>query len=111
MKRASKTTSNMVHKHKVKYYQYKRILCPNPTHLDNLRRLQQTEFRGLANALWRNPGARRSGGAQKRPRGLIGGVNHQVHQSGSHGRKKEGTQSIHYFKILLCMHLASLEDT
>lgn len=56
------------------------------THLDNLRSLQQTEFRGLAGALWRNPRAGRPGRAEKRAMGLAGGVNHQIHEPGSHCR-------------------------
>lgn len=47
-------------------------------HLDHLRCLQQTQFRSLADTLRRNQGAGKSGGAEKMPGGLTGGVNHQV---------------------------------
>jgi len=56
------------------------------THFDNLRCLKQTEFRCFADALWRNPGAGRSGRTEKRPRALTGGMYHQIHQPESQWR-------------------------
>lgn len=56
------------------------------TDLDNLWCLQQTEFSGLACTLGRNPRAGRPGRTEKRAGGLAGGLNHQVHQPGSHYR-------------------------
>lgn len=57
-------------------------------YFDNLRCLKQTEFWCFLDSTWRKARTWEPGRTEKRPRGLAGGMNHQIYQPESQRRRR-----------------------